>query len=291
MREKRHMRACPAAAGKRRRKRPRSGTGPGADNDADGKEGGAVSGERVAKRIARAGLCSRRDAERWILAGRVAVDGVTLATPAVVVSDANAITVDGKPLPEKEARRLWRYHKPAGLLTSHKDPAGRATVFERLPAGMPRVVSVGRLDFTSEGLLLLTNDGGLARALELPATGWSRRYRVRVHGDVDPAALKNLEEGITISGIHYGPIKAQLDRKQGSNAWLTMSLAEGKNREVRRVMEHLGLKVTRLIRVAYGPFQLGHLPKGQVDEVPRKALKEQLGSLGDGPGNAPRAAR
>ena len=232
--------------------------------------------------MARAGLCSRRDAERWIAAGRVAVNGKTLTTPAVVVNATDTVTVDGAPLPGRTPVRLWRYHKPAGLLTSHRDPSGRPTVFERLPKEMPRVVSVGRLDLNSEGLLLLTNDGGLARTLELPATGWTRRYRVRVHGEVDVGALADLEKGITISGIHYGPIKATFDRKQGSNAWLTLSLAEGKNREVRRVMEHLGLKVTRLIRVAYGPFQLGHVPAGQVAEITGKVLREQLGSLGGG---------
>jgi 23S rRNA pseudouridine2605 synthase len=274
------------AGNKRRRGGRRSRTGQGA-----GKERVAAPGERIAKVMARAGLCSRRDAERWILAGRVAVDGVMLTTPAVVVTSANTIAVDGKPLPERSARRLWRYHKPAGLVTSHKDPAGRPTVFERLPEGLPRVVSVGRLDLNSEGLLLLTNDGGLARALELPATGWTRRYRVRVHGDVDEAALKSLEKGITISGIHYGSITAALDRKQGSNAWLTVALAEGKNREIRRVMEHMGLKVTRLIRIAYGPFQLGHLPAGQVAEIPKKVLREQLGSLGGGQGGKQGATR
>ncbi len=238
-----------------------------------------AKGERIAKRLARAGLCSRRDAERWIAAGRVAVDGKTLTTPAVVVTQANAITVDGEPLPETPATRLWRYHKPKGLVTSHKDPRGRPTVFQALARTLPRVVSVGRLDLNSEGLLLLTNDGGLARRLELPATGWSRRYRVRVYGAVDEARLKALQNGVTVSGVAYGPIRAQLDRKQGANAWLTLTLAEGKNREVRRVMEHLGLKVTRLIRVAYGPFQLGHLKRGDVDEVPGKVLREQLGGL------------
>ncbi|MGH6660742.1 MAG: pseudouridine synthase [Rhodospirillales bacterium] len=236
-------------------------------------------GERIAKRLARAGLCSRRDAERWIAAGRVAVDGKTLATPAVVVTNANAITVDGRPLPEKPAMKLWRYHKPKGLVTSHKDPQGRPTVFQSLTKTLPRVVSVGRLDLNSEGLLLLTNDGGLARRLELPATGWTRRYRVRVHGAVDEARLAALEKGVTVSGIAYGPIRARLDRQQGANAWLTVSLAEGKNREVRRVLEHLGLKVTRLIRVAYGPFQLGHLERGATEEVSGKVLREQLGSL------------
>lgn len=237
-------------------------------------------GERIAKRLARAGLCSRRDAERWIADGRVAVDGKVLTTPATLVTDASLILVDGKPLPEADRTRLWRYHKPAGLVTSHKDPQGRTTVFERLPADMPRVISVGRLDLNSEGLLLLTNDGALARRLELPSTGWLRRYRVRVHGAPEPAALAALEKGITIDGVTYGSIKAVLDRQQGANAWLTVGLKEGKNREIRKVMEHLGWSVSRLIRIAYGPFQLGLLPPAEAEEVPTKALKEQLGAKG-----------
>jgi 23S rRNA pseudouridine2605 synthase len=237
-------------------------------------------GERIAKRLARAGLCSRRDAERWIAEGRVVVDGVTLTSPAVLVDESSQIKVDGKPLPEAERTRLWRYHKPPGLLTSHKDPEGRPTVFDRLPADLPRVVSVGRLDLNSEGLLLLTNDGELARRLELPATGWVRRYRVRVHGEPDPAVLAGLERGVTVEGLSYGPIKAVLDRQQGSNAWLTVGLKEGKNREIRKVVEHLGWSVTRLIRIAYGPFQLGLLEPGQVDEVPSRVIKEQMGSKG-----------
>ena len=238
----------------------------------------APKGERIAKRLARAGVCSRRDAERWIAEGRVAVDGKVLASPALTVTEASDIRVDGKPLPAAEPARLWRYHKPAGLVTTHRDEQGRATVFDRLPPELPRVVSVGRLDLTSEGLLLLTNDGELSRALELPARGWLRRYRARVHGAVDPARLAALEAGITIDRMSYGPIRAVLDREQGSNAWLTMSLHEGKNREIRRVMEHLGLSVSRLIRIAYGPFQLGDLPRGAVEEVPRKVLREQLGA-------------
>ena len=234
-------------------------------------------GERIAKRLARAGLCSRRDAERWIADGRVSVDGKVLDSPALAVTDASDIRVDGKPIPEPEPPRLWRYHKPAGLVTTHKDERGRPTVFERLPPNLPRLISVGRLDLNSEGLLLLTNDGELARELELPARGWLRRYRVRVHGAVDAARLAALEKGLTIDGVAYGPIRAELDRTQGTNAWLTLSLREGKNREVRRVMEHLGLSVTRLIRIAYGPFQLGELERGQVDEVPRRVLREQLG--------------
>ena len=240
----------------------------------------AAKGERIAKRLARAGLCSRRDAERWIAEGRVAVDGKVLASPALTVTEGSDIRVDGKPLPAAEPARLWRYHKPAGLVTTHRDEQGRATVFDRLPAELPRVVSVGRLDLTSEGLLLLTNDGELARTLELPARGWLRRYRVRVHGATDAARLAALEAGVTIGGMNYGPIRAVLDREQGSNAWLTVSLHEGKNREIRRVMEHLGLRVSRLIRIAYGPFQLGELPRGAVEEVPRKVLREQLGTDG-----------
>jgi 23S rRNA pseudouridine2605 synthase len=234
-------------------------------------------GERIAKRLARAGLCSRRDAERWIAEGRVSVDGKVLESPALAVTDESDIRVDGKPIPQPEPPRLWRYHKPAGLVTTHRDERGRPTVFERLPPNLPRLISVGRLDLNSEGLLLLTNDGELARELELPARGWLRRYRVRVHGAVDPARLAALEKGLRVAGVAYGPIRAELDRTQGSNAWLSVSLREGKNREVRRVMEHLSLGVTRLIRIAYGPFQLGELERGQVDEVPRRVLREQLG--------------
>jgi 23S rRNA pseudouridine2605 synthase len=246
--------------------------------------------ERIAKRLARAGLCSRRDAERWIAEGRVSVDGVRLESPAVLVTAASRIAVDGKPIPEKSPTRLWRYHKPRGLVTTAKDPQGRLTVFQALPADMPRVVSVGRLDLNSEGLLLLTNDGELARRLELPATGWTRRYRVRVRGLVDPKQLARLAGGIEVAGIAYGPVKAALDRQKGENAWLTMALKEGKNREVRRLCEHFGWQVGRLIRVAYGPFQLGELGSGAVDEVPRKALNEQLG-LGAPAGHAVKRAR
>ena len=243
----------------------------------DAPKGAESKGERIAKRLARAGLCSRRDAERWIAEGRVAVDGKVLASPAVVVTEESRIVVDGKPLPEAERTRLWRYHKPSGLVTSHKDPQGRPTVFEKLPEDIPRVVSVGRLDLNSEGLLLLTNDGALARRLELPSNGWVRRYRVRVHGAPQADQLAKLERGVTVEGLIYGPIKAILDRQQGSNAWLTVSLKEGKNREIRKVMEHMGWSVSRLIRIAYGPFQLGLLEEGQVDEVPPRVVKEQLG--------------
>ena len=216
------------------------------------------------------------------------VNGEVLTSPAVTVTADSDIRVDGKTLPEPERPRLWRYHKPVGLVTTHRDEKGRPTVFGALPAGLPRLVSVGRLDLNSEGLLLLTNDGGLARRLELPATGWIRRYRVRVHGAVDPARLAALASGVTIDGVAYGPIRAALDRPQGANAWLTLSLQEGKNREVRRVLEHLGYPVTRLIRVAYGPFQLGHLARGAIEEVPAKVLARAARRLVRGARNAQR---
>lgn len=235
---------------------------------------------RIAKRLARAGICSRRDAERWIAERRVAVNGHVLDSPAVTVGPEDRVTVDGRPLPQPEPTRLWRYHKPAGLITTRRDPQGRPTVFDRLPASLPRVISVGRLDLSSEGLMLLTNDGALARHLELPTTGWRRRYRVRVHGKVDQPRLRTLAQGVTVSGIVYGPIDARLDREQGANAWLTLALQEGKNREVRRVLESLGLVVTRLIRVAYGPFQLGTLKSGDVAPVTPSVLRDQLGGKG-----------
>nr|WP_225769332.1 pseudouridine synthase [Inquilinus sp. Marseille-Q2685] len=241
------------------------------------KDGGEKDGERVAKVLARAGMCSRREAERWIAEGRVALDGKVLETPAVVVPPGSVLTVDGQPVPEPERTRLWRYHKPAGLVTTRSDPQGRQTVFDNLPEGLPRVVSIGRLDLNSEGLLLLTNDGELSRRLELPSTGWPRRYRVRVHGTPDPVKLAGLAKGITVSGVHYGPIEAALDKVQGANAWLTVTLREGKNREVRKVMEAIGLNVNRLIRVAYGPFQLGTLEKGEAEEIKASVLRDQLG--------------
>jgi 23S rRNA pseudouridine2605 synthase len=238
-------------------------------------------GERIAKVMARAGLCSRRDAEKWIAAGRVSVNTKTLTSPAVLVTDMDDIRVDGEQLPQADRTRLWRFHKPKGLVTTHRDEKGRSTVFEVLPEDMPRVVSVGRLDLTSEGLLLLTNDGELARALEHPSRGWLRRYRVRVHGRPDPKALAALKRGITVEGVNYGPITATIDPTEGaakSNAWLTMALTEGKNREIRKVLAHLGLTVTRLIRVAYGPFQLGKLEEGGVEEIPGQVVREQMGA-------------
>ena len=249
----------------------------------------AHSGERIAKAMARAGLCSRRDAEQWIVEGRVKVNGVKLTSPAKNVLPTDIISIDGKVMPAKEKTRLWRYHKPRGLLTAAKDPHGRPTVFENLPKDLPRVVSVGRLDLNSEGLLLLTNDGELARKLELPATGWIRRYRVRVNGQVEVDHLNQMRKGLTVEGIRYGSVHASLDRQQGDNAWLTMSLTEGKNREIRNVCRHFGWAVSRLIRLSYGPFQLGHLEKGEVEEVPGKVVKEQLG-LGKKPEEKPKAA-
>jgi 23S rRNA pseudouridine2605 synthase len=234
-------------------------------------------GERIAKVMARAGLCSRREAEAWIAAGRVAVNGRTISSPALNVSPHDAILVDGKPLPMRERTRLFRYHKPRGLLTTSRDPQGRPTFYEKLPAGLPRLVSVGRLDFNSEGLLLLTNDGGLKRALELPETGWQRRYRVRANGQVTQEQLDGLKHGVTVEGISYGPVEAKLDRAQGANVWLTIGLREGKNREVRNVLRSLGLHVNRLIRVSYGPFQLAELAPGAIEEVKTRTLREQLG--------------
>src|SRR6184192_2813366 len=233
--------------------------------------------ERIAKVIARAGLCSRREAEAWIAAGRVAVNGEIVASPARNVTIADRIAVDGRELPQRERTRLFLYHKPRGLLTAHADPGGRPTIFSALPKGLPRLVSVGRLDINTEGLLLLTNDGGLARALELPATAWLRRYRVRAHGKATQAQLDELRDGVTVDGIHYGPIEATLDREQPSNVWITFAIREGKNREVRNVLRHLGLHVARLIRVSFGPFQLGELAQGEVAEVPTRVLRDQLG--------------
>jgi len=234
-------------------------------------------GERIAKVMARVGLCSRREAEKWIEAGRVQLNGKVLDTPAVTVTPADTVLVDGEPLPLRERTRLWLYHKPRGLVTTNRDPEGRPTVFDRLPADLPRVLAVGRLDINTEGLLLLTNDGGLARILELPATGWLRRYRVRAFGKVTQADLDGLSEGIAIDGVLYGAIEATLDKEQGDNVWLTVGLREGKNREVKRVLEHLGLAVNRLIRLSFGPFQLQDLDEGAVREIRGRVLRDQLG--------------
>lgn len=233
--------------------------------------------DRIAKVIARAGLCSRREAETWIADGRVKLNGRLLDTPAIVVKPGDTVEVDGQPLPERDRTRLWLFHKPRGTVTTTFDPEGRPTVFSILPEDLPRVMTIGRLDINTEGLLLLTNDGGLARVLELPATGWLRRYRVRAHGDIDQARLDALKDGIAIDGILYGSVEATLDRKQGDNVWLTIGLREGKNREVKTILGHLGLDVNRLIRVSFGPFQLGELADGAVEEVPRRVLKAQLG--------------
>ena len=242
-----------------------------------GPRSGGEAKERVAKVIARAGLASRRAAEAWIAAGRVAVNGATITSPALNVGDADRVSVDGKALPARERTRLFLYHKPRGLLTTNADARGRPTIFAALPKDLPRVVSVGRLDLNTEGLLLLTNDGGLARVLELPKTGWLRRYRVRAHGRVTQAALDALAAGITVEGIRYGPIEAKLDREQASNVWLTFAMREGKNREIRNVLGALGLEVNRLIRISFGPFQLGDLPEGGVEELATRVLREQLG--------------
>jgi len=248
-------------------------------NEKDNKSN--FEGERIAKRLARAGVCSRRDAERLIADGRVAVDGKVLTSPALNVTEANVITVDGKPLAAPEETRVWRYHKPAGTITTSRDPQGRPTVFEKMPPEMPRVVSVGRLDFNTEGLLLLTNDGGLARHLELPANAWLRHYRVRVYGVINEAKLASVAKGVTISGIRYEPVKivVEKEKEEGTNQWLSVTIREGKNREVRKIMDYLGLQVTRLIRVAFGPFPLGKLPRGGIEEIPRRVLKDSLGKF------------
>ena len=234
-------------------------------------------GERIAKVIARAGVCSRRDAEKLILEGRVRVDGAVIASPALNVTPANIVQVDGNALSEPESARMWRYHKPGGLVTTHKDEKGRPTVFANLPRTLGRVVSVGRLDFNSEGLLLLTNDGEIARRMEIPAAGWTRVYRVRLFGKVTQADLDRLATGITVAGVKYGPVVADLERSKGMYSWATVSLKEGKNREVKRLMESLGLRVARLIRTAYGPFQLGQLAEGQVEEIGARLWREKLG--------------
>lgn len=246
-----------------------------------------MPGDRIAKVLARAGVASRREAERMITAGRITLNGQVLKTPAVTVTQSDEILVDGNPLAPKEPPRLWRYHKPPGMMTTHNDPEGRPTVFENLPRGMPRVVSVGRLDMNSEGLLLLTNDGELARQLELPSTAWARKYRARAYGHVTQERLDTLMKGIVIDGVRTGPIEATLETQKGDNAWIAVTLREGKNREVRRALDELGLSVNRLIRLAYGPFQLGALGKHEVDEVQRSTLRDQVGHLVDIPKGRP----
>jgi 23S rRNA pseudouridine2605 synthase len=251
--------------------------------------------ERIAKVIARAGLASRREAERWVAAGRVSVNGKVIGSPAVNVGARDKVSVDGRALPVRERTRLFLFHKPRGLLTSHGDPRGRRTVFDNMPSHLPRLISVGRLDLNTEGLLLLTNDGNLARMLELPAVGWLRRYRVRAHGRITEERLEALRGGITIDGIRYGSIEASADRIQGANVWLTFAMREGKNREVKNVLGHLGLAVNRLIRVSFGPFTLGDLAPGDIEEVRTRTLREQLGgriaALAKADFSGPRAQR
>jgi len=248
-------------------------------SDPDQKSGPDASGERIAKVLAHAGVASRREAERLIEAGRVSVNGARLTTPAFKVRPGDTVTLDGEPVAARPPTRLWRYYKPEGLLTTHADPQGRETVFDSLPPELGRVISVGRLDLNSEGLLLLTNDGELARVLELPATGWTRRYRVRAYGDASQAALEKLARGVTVDGIAYGPVEAAVDRRTGANVWLTVGLKEGKNREVRKVLGSVGLTVNRLMRIAYGPFQLGSLKRGEISELKTGVLRDQLGKL------------
>lgn len=249
----------------------------GAMTDKDKTDTTKPEGERIAKVMARAGLCSRRDAERWIADGRVRLNGKRLTTPAITVTAQDKVEVDGKPLPQAEQTRMWRYHKPVGLVTSARDEKGRATIFDKMPPELPRVLSIGRLDINTEGLLLLTNDGGVARTLELPSTGWLRRYRVRAYGRIEQAQLDALKKGVQVDGVRYGPVEASLERTQGSNVWIKLGLREGKNREVKKILEHLGLTVNRLIRVSYGPFQLGEMQVGEVVEVPARTVREQLG--------------
>ncbi len=234
-------------------------------------------GDRIAKVLARAGIASRREAERMIEAGRVTVNGKTIDSPALNVTPSDKITVDGKPVAEPEPARLWLYHKPTGLVTTNRDEKGRPTIFDNLPEDMPRVMSVGRLDLNSEGLLLLTNDGGIKRKLELPSTGWLRKYRVRINGRPKDEDFAPLRQGLVIEGERFQPMTVSLDRQQGANAWLTIGLREGKNREIRRAIEDIGFTVNRLLRVSYGPFQLGDLKPGEVEEIRRRVLRDQLG--------------
>ncbi len=234
-------------------------------------------GDRIAKVLSRAGIASRREAERMIADGRISVNGKVIDSPALNVTPTDKITADGKPVGEPEPARIWLYHKPAGLVTTERDEKDRPTVFASLPEDMPRVMSVGRLDLSSEGLLLLTNDGEVKRRLELPSTGWLRRYRVRIKGSASEAKLDQLREGITVEGLTYQPMVVTFDRQVGANAWLTISLREGKNREIRRAMEAIGATVNRLIRVSYGPFQLNDLKAGEVEEVKRRVVRDQLG--------------
>jgi 23S rRNA pseudouridine2605 synthase len=249
---------------------------------------GAPRGDRIAKWLSRAGVASRRDVERMLAEGVIKLNGRTVSHPATFVSAGDVVQINGRVVDKPDRTRVWRYHKPEGLVTTHRDPEGRPTVFEKLRHQLPRVVSVGRLDLTSEGLLLLTNDGGLARQLELPSNGWLRRYRVRVFGVPNEGALNSLAHGVTVDGVRYGPIEAGVDARKGDNTWLTISLREGRNREVRRVMAHLGLSVSRLIRVAYGPFQLGTLERGGIEEIPARVLREQLPADAGAPPPLPR---
>lgn len=247
----------------------------------DIKDTKTFKGERIAKWLARSGVASRREAERLIQEGRVSVDGSIITSPALNITESNVILLDGDPVKGPEETRLWRLHKMTGTLTTNKDPQGRRTIFDEIPAGLPRLITIGRLDFNTEGLLLLTNDGDLARHLELPKNAWKRNYRVRVHGFVDKGMLKRLEKGVKIDGVQYDSMKVILEETQGegANKWLSITITEGKNREVRKVMEFIGLKVTRLIRISFGPFQLGKLKRGAIQEVPKNVLHDAMGKF------------